>query len=206
MPLVHERINKLTEAAPMLGFLFADAVDLRRGRRGQAARRGRGARSSTPPTQALTRSTDWTTEAIEAALRAQLVERAGLKPRNAFGPVRVAITGRRVSPPLFESMELLGRDVTLDRLATAPHGAAEGEPANRRPPRRAAEPVPYPEPVRYPQLLRTPAYAWWRPLVGVLALLVAVFALASCVLALLVLLPAVAVQSALIGARLRRRR
>ena len=53
------------------------------------------------------------------ALRASLVDGLGLKPKNAFGPVRVAITGRRVSPPLFESMELLGRDRTLARLAPA---------------------------------------------------------------------------------------
>jgi glutamyl-tRNA synthetase len=43
----------------------------------------------------------------------------GLKPRNAFGPVRVAVTGRRVSPPLFESMELLGRERSLQRLQSA---------------------------------------------------------------------------------------
>jgi glutamyl-tRNA synthetase len=43
----------------------------------------------------------------------------GLKPRNAFGPVRVAVTGARVSPPLFESMELLGRECSLRRLRAA---------------------------------------------------------------------------------------
>jgi glutamyl-tRNA synthetase len=53
---------------------------------------------------------------IEAALRAALIEGLGLKPKNAFGALRVAVTGRRVSPPLFESMELLGRDQTLARL------------------------------------------------------------------------------------------
>ena len=55
--------------------------------------------------------------AIEAALRAALVDGLGLKPKLAFGPVRVAVTGRRISPPLFESMELLGRERTLGRLA-----------------------------------------------------------------------------------------
>jgi glutamyl-tRNA synthetase len=58
----------------------------------------------------------WDTEAIEKTLRAALVEGLGLKPKLAFGPVRVAATGRRVSPPLFESLELLGRDRTLRRL------------------------------------------------------------------------------------------
>jgi len=59
------------------------------------------------------------TAGIEAVLRGALVDGLGLKPRNAFGPVRVAITGRRVSPPLFESMELLGRERSLTRLRSA---------------------------------------------------------------------------------------
>jgi glutamyl-tRNA synthetase len=49
-------------------------------------------------------------------LRHSLVEELGLKPRLAFGPVRIAVSGRKVSPPLFESMELLGRDRSLARL------------------------------------------------------------------------------------------
>ena len=61
----------------------------------------------------------WSTAAIEEALRASLVEGLGLKPRHAFGPVRVAVTGRKVSPPLFESLELLGRDRSLARLSGA---------------------------------------------------------------------------------------
>ncbi|MDT4996246.1 MAG: glutamyl-tRNA synthetase, partial [Pseudonocardiales bacterium] len=52
---------------------------------------------------------------VEAALRSALVEGLGLKPKHAFGPIRVAVTGSTVSPPLFESIELLGRDVTLAR-------------------------------------------------------------------------------------------
>jgi glutamyl-tRNA synthetase len=62
---------------------------------------------------------DWTTAAIEDALRVALVEGLELKPRNAFGPVRIAVTGRKVSPPLFESLELLGRDRSLSRLSAA---------------------------------------------------------------------------------------
>ena len=62
----------------------------------------------------------WTAEDIRAALQAALVDGMGLKPRAAFGgALRVAITGRRVGPPLFESIELLGRDRTLARLAQA---------------------------------------------------------------------------------------
>ncbi|HET7277475.1 MAG TPA: glutamate--tRNA ligase [Dermatophilaceae bacterium] len=122
MPLVHERMNKLTEAPAMLGFLFSDKVEYdeadvaklldEEGRRVVAAAH-----------DALSRLDTWTTEAIDQALRASLVEGLGLKPRNAFGPVRVAVTGRRISPPLFESLELLGREVTLARLATAPMAA-----------------------------------------------------------------------------------
>ena len=50
------------------------------------------------------------------ALTAAVVDGLGLKPRVAFTPLRVAVTGRRVSPPLFESMELLGRESTLARI------------------------------------------------------------------------------------------
>ena len=56
--------------------------------------------------------------AIEAALRAT-ADRLGLKPRQAFQPVRVAVTGSKVSPGLFESIELLGREMTLSRLQAA---------------------------------------------------------------------------------------
>jgi glutamyl-tRNA synthetase len=65
---------------------------------------------------------EWTAAAIEQALKAALVEGLGLKPRQAFTPVRVAVTGRTVSPPLFESMEILGRDTALDRLRAATSG------------------------------------------------------------------------------------
>jgi glutamyl-tRNA synthetase len=63
---------------------------------------------------------EWTTPAIEAALSGALVENLGIKPRKAYGPVRVAVTGSHISPPLFESLELLGRDATLARLKAAP--------------------------------------------------------------------------------------
>jgi glutamyl-tRNA synthetase len=119
MPLISERINKLTEAAPMLGFLFTDEVvhdeaDVAK------VLDDEGHKVVTAARDALAGLADWTTERIEEALRLALVEGLGLKPRNAFGPVRVAVTGRRVSPPLFESLELLGRDRTLARLDAAP--------------------------------------------------------------------------------------
>jgi glutamyl-tRNA synthetase len=62
---------------------------------------------------------DWTAANIEDALKSALVEQLGLKPRKAFGPIRVAATGTTISPPLFESLELLGRDRSLRRLEGA---------------------------------------------------------------------------------------
>jgi len=61
----------------------------------------------------------WTAADIEGALKQSLVEGLGRKPRQALGPVRVAVSGRTVSPPLYESLELLGRDRTLRRLEGA---------------------------------------------------------------------------------------
>ncbi|MGH3969917.1 MAG: glutamate--tRNA ligase [Mycobacterium sp.] len=71
---------------------------------------------------ALDRVLDWTVAGIEAALKGALLENLGLKPRKAFGPIRVAATGALISPPLFESLELLGRDRSLQRLAAAGDG------------------------------------------------------------------------------------
>jgi glutamyl-tRNA synthetase len=115
MPLVAERMNKLTEAPPMLGFLFADEESFTR--TDEIDEAGRDVvRAAYDALDALD---VWGTAAIEAALRQALVEDLGLKPRNAFGPVRIAVTGSRVSPPLFESLELLGRDRSLARLRAA---------------------------------------------------------------------------------------
>ncbi|MHB1172618.1 MAG: glutamate--tRNA ligase, partial [Lacisediminihabitans sp.] len=59
---------------------------------------------------------DWSHVEIERVLRESLIDGAGLKPRVAFGPLRTSISGRRISPPLFESMEILGKKSTLARL------------------------------------------------------------------------------------------
>ena len=73
---------------------------------------------------ALDTVSDWTAPAIEEALKGALIDGLDLKPRKAFGPIRVAITGATVSPPLYESMELLGRERSLHRLREARDGAA----------------------------------------------------------------------------------
>ena len=61
----------------------------------------------------------WNHESIEAVLRASLIEELGLKPRIAFTALRIATTGSTISPPLFESMELLGKDACLARISAA---------------------------------------------------------------------------------------
>ncbi|MET0699875.1 MAG: glutamate--tRNA ligase [Mycobacterium sp.] len=74
---------------------------------------------------ALEALTEWTTENIETALKAALIDKLELKPRKAFGPIRVAVTGSTVSPPLFESLQLLGRDRSLARLRSAASATPE---------------------------------------------------------------------------------
>ncbi|MDP3969627.1 MAG: glutamate--tRNA ligase [Nocardioides sp.] len=119
-PLVHERIGTLGEAGDMLGFLFVDddafVLDPT-----DAAKLldDQGITVVKASHDALAALGEWATPAIEEALRTALVEDLGLKPRHAFGPVRVAVTGKRISPPLFESLELLGRERSLRRLAAA---------------------------------------------------------------------------------------
>ncbi len=117
-PLVQERIGLLGEAPGMLGFLFTDAAGL-----AYDADALGGLKEDAPATlaaagEALVRipAPEWTHDQIEQALRGALVEGLGLKPRLAFGAVRTAISGRRVSPPLFESMQILGRDESLARI------------------------------------------------------------------------------------------
>ncbi len=124
VPLVAERLDVLSESVPMLGFLFvpeaAFVVELADGEKvltgaAQPALRA----ASEGLTELAADPGSWTAEAIQARLRADLVDGLGLKPKVAFGPVRVAVTGRRVSPPLFESLEILGPQVTLGRISTA---------------------------------------------------------------------------------------
>jgi glutamyl-tRNA synthetase len=113
-PLVRERMVRLTEVVGMLGFLFTDDIVTEPD---AAATLDDGARAVLDAAiKALEALDGFATADIEAALRAALIEGLGLKPKNAFGALRVALTGRRVSPPLFESMELLGRDRSLERL------------------------------------------------------------------------------------------
>lgn len=119
-PLVQERMETLGQAAGMLGFLFTPESEFQPDAADAAKLLGAAAEPVlSAGRDALAALDNWTTPDIEAALRAALIEGLGLKPRVAFGPLRVAITGRRVSPPLFESIELLGRQRTLSRIGAA---------------------------------------------------------------------------------------
>ncbi|WP_142057914.1 glutamate--tRNA ligase [Pseudarthrobacter sp. B4EP4b] len=115
-PLIQERITLLGEAPEMLAFLFKadDAIDV-------AADALKGLPENLTEVldaaiAVLEPVEDWTPDNIQAALKQALVEDLGLKPRLAFGPVRTAVSGRRISPPLFESMVILGKESSLRRL------------------------------------------------------------------------------------------
>jgi glutamyl-tRNA synthetase len=119
-PLVHERMVTLAESVDMLGFLFVDESRFERDPSDADKMLDEDGRAVVKAAHdALAALDSWTTDAIDTALRQALVEDLGLKPRNAFGPVRVAVTGRRISPPLFEALELLGRERSLARLQSA---------------------------------------------------------------------------------------
>ena len=113
-PLVQERMQLLGEAPALLGFLFT--ADEKIEYDADALPGADAAPVLEAAIAALSPLPDFTHEHIEAALRAALIEELGLKPRNAFGALRTALSGKRISPPLFESMELLGRDSTIARL------------------------------------------------------------------------------------------
>ena len=116
MPLVQEKIARLGEFPDFAGFLFErrDGFDARAARRAGVSRTPRRRSPTLEP---------FTAESIEQALRA-LADRLGQKPRQAFQPIRVAVTGSKISPGLFESIELLGRDETLARIRAARARAA----------------------------------------------------------------------------------
>ncbi|MER5867945.1 glutamate--tRNA ligase [Kitasatospora sp. NPDC002040] len=119
-PLTQERMVVLSEIVNMAGFLFVDPADFAVDPDDAAKVLTVDARPVlTASITALTELADFTPEPIQAALREALVDGLGIKPKFAFTPLRVAVTGRRVSPPLFESMELLGRAETLRRLTAA---------------------------------------------------------------------------------------
>ncbi|MFG6502440.1 glutamate--tRNA ligase [Microbacterium sp. P05] len=115
-PLVQERVQLLGDVPGMLGFLFTDEIsydaDALKGLPANAAEVLVGSVEALE----LVPEAEFTAAAVQEALSRALVDELGLKPRVAYGPPRVALTGRRVSPPLFESMELLGKKESIRRL------------------------------------------------------------------------------------------
>ena len=125
VPLVQEKIATLGEYPSFAGFLFQyvepDAAELDGA--GPVLAEARKELAAVEPFDA---------ERIEAALRA-LADRIGLKPRQAFQPIRVALTGSKISPGLFESIELLGREESLTRLDAALSAAGDSGAGRERP-------------------------------------------------------------------------
>ncbi|MFK0083879.1 glutamate--tRNA ligase [Glutamicibacter sp. NPDC090743] len=115
-PLVQERIALLGEATDMLEFLFKSDDEIVIDEKALKGMPANLVEVVDATVQGLETLTEWNAESIQAALRTKLVDELELKPRQAFGPARVAISGKRVSPPLFESMEILGRESSLKRL------------------------------------------------------------------------------------------
>ena len=115
VPIIQERLVLLKDALPQLDFLFASddelAVD------GDAVEGlNENARDVLEAAIGVVGSVPFDATAIQAGLRERIVDGMGIKPKFAFAPIRVAISGRKVSPPLFESMEILGRESSLARL------------------------------------------------------------------------------------------
>jgi glutamyl-tRNA synthetase len=113
-PLVQEKITRLGEFAGFAGFLFHDV---------EPDPELLDARILAAAAGALEGLEPWTAPALESALK-QLCDDLGEKPRTVYLPIRVAVTGSRVSPGLYESLELLGRDTSLERIGAAAELAA----------------------------------------------------------------------------------
>ena len=118
LPIIQERIVKLAEIPAMLKFLFVDRLEIEEESKNKI--------TDDQSKQVLKRAlevlepiSNWQHESVEAALRGALIDELGLKPRIAFGAVRIAVTGSHISPPLFESMELLGKEPTIVRIKEA---------------------------------------------------------------------------------------
>ena len=116
LPIIQERIIKLGEIPAMLAFLFTEKVDLDPESVAKYLD-GDSKQIITRAIEVLTPLVTWDHQSIDTALRTALIEELGLKPRLAFSAIRVAVTGSHISPPLFESMEILGRERVLARLA-----------------------------------------------------------------------------------------
>jgi glutamyl-tRNA synthetase len=118
VPLIQERLVVLSEVVPMIGFLFktADEIVVEDDAKAGLPENTKAILLAGIAALEPISADAFNTEPIQSALQAALIEGLGEKPRNAFGPLRTAISGRRISPPLFESMEILGKAETIARL------------------------------------------------------------------------------------------
>jgi len=117
-PLVSERLKRLDQLVPMVSFLFSDDVAIDPAAYEKTLTQEGAALMLAAAADALANLAEWSAEQIERTLR-QVPEALGMKPKAVFQVVRVATTGSTVSPPLFESLALLGREKTLQRLEAA---------------------------------------------------------------------------------------
>jgi glutamyl-tRNA synthetase len=118
LPIIQERIVTLGEIPGLLNFLFVKDFAIA----SDSIEKIADAQSKQVlqiSAERLATLTDWTHGSIEAVLRSALIEELGLKPRIAFSALRIAVTGSHISPPLFESMELLGAAKSLARIRQA---------------------------------------------------------------------------------------
>ncbi|MDE2694922.1 MAG: glutamate--tRNA ligase [Chloroflexota bacterium] len=133
-PLIQERVRLLSEVAPMTDFFFTDDVEvaepgefIARGMRKTPERAAPALEAAVAALEPL--ADDWRAEPIEAALRA-LAEELGLRAGDLFMLCRVAVTGKRVTPPLFETMEIVGAAPSLARMRAAVPVLAEAYPSD----------------------------------------------------------------------------
>lgn len=115
-PLVQERVTVLSEVVGMVGFMFAEDGDLHFEEEALGQLPENANAIVTAAIAALRELREFSAVEIQRVLSETLVEKMGEKPRSAFGPIRTAISGRRVTPPLFECMELLGSARSISRL------------------------------------------------------------------------------------------
>lgn len=115
-PIIKERLVTLDEALEKIRFLFITNEELTFDETAVSKLKENAGEVVESAISVLDTIDDWTTENIETALREDLVGKLGIKPRFAFNPVRLGTSGQQVSPPLFESLDILGKDESLARL------------------------------------------------------------------------------------------
>jgi glutamyl-tRNA synthetase len=116
-PLVQERLEKLSQAQGMLSFLLVEEKDFKVNHEdAESSLTHENMQVLEEAIKIIESIDEFKTEKLHDEFNKVIVQQMGLKPRVAFTAIRVAVTGRKVSPPLFESMELLGKEKVLSRI------------------------------------------------------------------------------------------